>query len=188
MITPLWSLSRRSPFSTQSSLRTRWSVRSPYSHALFFTRKSSTRPTLSLSSDSTPRRFPRSRRSSRRRRLSSRRRLRCSRASRRRLASGLSEVRIISTLLWVFFGTKTNVCSPCNTPGSIPELDPATDAIYNTCTVYDPEGALVAVHRKIHLFDIDIPGKITFKESETLTPGKTLSSFDTRGYLSRPTD
>jgi omega-amidase len=24
-------------------------------------------------------------------------------------------------------------------------------------------GALVALHRKVHLFDIDIPGKITFK-------------------------
>jgi len=24
-------------------------------------------------------------------------------------------------------------------------------------------GALVASHRKVHLFDIDIPGKITFK-------------------------
>ena len=24
-------------------------------------------------------------------------------------------------------------------------------------------GELVAIHRKVHLFDIDIPGKITFK-------------------------
>lgn len=27
------------------------------------------------------------------------------------------------------------------------------------------EGELIALHRKIHLFDIDIPGKITFKLS-----------------------
>ena len=26
-------------------------------------------------------------------------------------------------------------------------------------------GELVAIHRKVHLFDIDIPGKITFKVS-----------------------
>jgi omega-amidase len=29
-----------------------------------------------------------------------------------------------------------------------------------------------------HLFDIDIPGKITFKESETLSPGNGLTTFD----------
>ncbi|KAG6865873.1 hypothetical protein C0991_010954 [Blastosporella zonata] len=40
-------------------------------------------------------------------------------------------------------------------------------------------GDLVATHRKVHLFDIDIPGKITFKESETLTGGTTTNFFDT---------
>lgn len=33
---------------------------------------------------------------------------------------------------------------------------------------------------KIHLFDIDVPGKIRFQESETLSPGSSLSLFDTR--------
>ena len=32
---------------------------------------------------------------------------------------------------------------------------------------------------QVHLFDIDIPGKITFKESETLTPGQTGTVVDT---------
>ncbi|KAF5324665.1 hypothetical protein D9611_004410 [Ephemerocybe angulata] len=64
--------------------------------------------------------------------------------------------------------------------GSIPERDPKDDTkLYNTCTVYNPQGDLVAMHRKIHLFDIDIPGKIQFKESETLTGGSTLNYFDT---------
>ncbi|KAG8764295.1 hypothetical protein FRC11_005099 [Ceratobasidium sp. 423] len=40
-------------------------------------------------------------------------------------------------------------------------------------------GELVAIHRKVHLFDIDIPGGITFKESETLTGGTKLTSFET---------
>lgn len=30
----------------------------------------------------------------------------------------------------------------------------------------------------MHLFDIDIPGKITFKESKVLTPGNEFSTFD----------
>jgi len=63
--------------------------------------------------------------------------------------------------------------------GSIPERDPSDSKLYNTTTVYSPTGELVAVHRKVHLFDIDIPGKITFKESETLTGGATLNYFDT---------
>ncbi|PPQ67900.1 hypothetical protein CVT26_007100 [Gymnopilus dilepis] len=64
--------------------------------------------------------------------------------------------------------------------GSIPERDAEDDTkIYNTCTVYNPEGDLIAMHRKVHLFDIDIPGKIKFKESETLTGGKTTNFFDT---------
>lgn len=32
---------------------------------------------------------------------------------------------------------------------------------------------------QVHLFDIDIPGKITFKESLTLTPGEGLTVVDT---------
>ncbi|KAJ7109110.1 carbon-nitrogen hydrolase [Mycena epipterygia] len=63
--------------------------------------------------------------------------------------------------------------------GSIPERDPDGKNLYNTCTVYNPDGDLVATHRKVHLFDIDIPGKITFKESETLTGGATTNFFDT---------
>ncbi|KAA8546224.1 hypothetical protein F0562_003037 [Nyssa sinensis] len=36
-----------------------------------------------------------------------------------------------------------------------------------------------AKHRKIHLFDIDIPGKISFKESKTLSAGETPTIVDT---------
>ena len=32
---------------------------------------------------------------------------------------------------------------------------------------------------QVHLFDIDIPGKITFKESETLTQGENFTVVDT---------
>ena len=39
--------------------------------------------------------------------------------------------------------------------GSVPERD--GDRIYNTSYVYDREGSLITKHRKIHLFDIDVP-------------------------------
>ncbi|KAJ6662663.1 hypothetical protein lerEdw1_011303 [Lerista edwardsae] len=61
--------------------------------------------------------------------------------------------------------------------GSIPEED--AGKLYNTCTVFGPDGAMLAKHRKIHLFDIDIPGKIRFQESETLSSGHKFSVFDT---------
>ncbi|TFY50322.1 hypothetical protein EVJ58_g11098 [Rhodofomes roseus] len=63
--------------------------------------------------------------------------------------------------------------------GSIPERDETDQKVYNTSTVYSPAGELVAMHRKVHLFDIDIPGKITFKESETLSGGTSINYFDT---------
>lgn len=55
--------------------------------------------------------------------------------------------------------------------GSIPELEPKTNNVYNTCMVFNEQGQLIATHRKAHLFDIDIPNGITFKESDTLTAG-----------------
>jgi omega-amidase len=65
--------------------------------------------------------------------------------------------------------------------GSVPErvLEHNEEKIYNTCLVLNPEGTIVAKHRKVHLFDIDVPGGITFFESETLSPGSTVSHFST---------
>jgi len=61
--------------------------------------------------------------------------------------------------------------------GSIPEKE--NSRLYNTCTVYDSEGKMLAKYRKSHLFDIDIPGKIRFMESESLSPGNILSRLPT---------
>jgi len=53
--------------------------------------------------------------------------------------------------------------------------------LYNTALVYDSRGTLLAKHRKAHLFDIDIPGKITFRESDTLTAGDCVTVVDIGG-------
>ena len=66
--------------------------------------------------------------------------------------------------------------------GSIPEREPGTDKLYNTSLTFGPTGTLLATHRKVHLFDIDIPGKITFRESEVLSPGNTLTLLDLPEY------
>jgi predicted amidohydrolase len=42
---------------------------------------------------------------------------------------------------------------------------------YNTCTVFDPAGQLIARYRKVHLFDVDIPGQVCVRESDARAPG-----------------
>ena len=66
--------------------------------------------------------------------------------------------------------------------GSLPEYVPETKKYYNTSLVFSPSGALIGTHRKTHLFDIDIPGKITFQESEVLSAGDKLTIIDLPEY------
>ena len=61
--------------------------------------------------------------------------------------------------------------------GSIPEL--ADGNIYNTSYVYGRQGQLLAKHRKAHLFDIDVEGGQRFMESDTLSPGNAVTTFET---------
>ncbi len=62
--------------------------------------------------------------------------------------------------------------------GSVPEIDD-TGRVYNTAYVFDRDGRLAAKHRKMHLFDIDVRGGQSFRESETLTAGDHVTVFDT---------
>lgn len=66
--------------------------------------------------------------------------------------------------------------------GSIPEYWEETKKYYNTSMTFDPSGKLLATHRKVHLFDIDIPGKISFHESEVLSPGNKVTLIDLPEY------
>ncbi|XP_039758233.1 omega-amidase NIT2 isoform X2 [Pararge aegeria] len=67
----------------------------------------------------------------------------------------------------------------CVVGGTVPER--CGGALYNTCTVWDGSGKLLAQHRKMHLFDIDIPDKITFRESEVLSAGDQITTFEYQG-------
>lgn len=61
--------------------------------------------------------------------------------------------------------------------GSIPERE--DDKIFNTSYLFDKKGNIIAKHRKMHLFDIDVKDKITFKESDVLTAGDEFTIADT---------
>ena len=55
--------------------------------------------------------------------------------------------------------------------GSIAERAVESDQVYNTSLLFSPAGEQLACYRKIHLFDIDLPGSVTFQESQLMAPG-----------------
>jgi deaminated glutathione amidase len=63
--------------------------------------------------------------------------------------------------------------------GSITEHAPGENKNYNTSVLIGPDGAQLAVYRKIHLFDVDLPGRVTIKESDTKLPGANIVSVAT---------
>ena len=46
--------------------------------------------------------------------------------------------------------------------GSIPEKE--EDKLFNTSYLFDKEGRIIAKHRKMHLFDIDVKGGVNLKK------------------------
>jgi len=55
----------------------------------------------------------------------------------------------------------------------------ATKLIRNTSLLLDPAGAIVARYRKVHLFDVDVPGGMQFRESESVEAGSEVVVADT---------
>jgi deaminated glutathione amidase len=55
--------------------------------------------------------------------------------------------------------------------GSITERREGREKLSNTCCVFDAEGSLTSVYRKIHLFDVEVGGHV-YRESEAEEPGE----------------
>jgi len=56
--------------------------------------------------------------------------------------------------------------------GSLPLVSPDSRRTYGASLVFDPAGALNAVYRKIHLFDVDLAdSKESYRESRSMYPG-----------------
>ena len=62
--------------------------------------------------------------------------------------------------------------------GSVPESD--NKKIYNTSYIFDNKGELIGKHRKMHLYDVDVEGGISFMESATLSPGNEVTLVETQ--------
>ena len=63
--------------------------------------------------------------------------------------------------------------------GSITERVPGQIRNYNASVLIGPDGSRLAMYRKIHLFDIDLPGRVTIKESDTKLSGEEIVCADT---------
>lgn len=63
--------------------------------------------------------------------------------------------------------------------GSLPEKIPGDSRVYNTSLLFGPSGDRLAVYRKIHLFDIDVPGMEHLKESKAVAPGTEVVIAET---------
>jgi nitrilase len=56
-------------------------------------------------------------------------------------------------------------------------LEKEEERLYNTGLVVNPDGGVIAKYRKLHLFDVEIPGGRKYLESKTITPGQEISTF-----------
>jgi predicted amidohydrolase len=63
--------------------------------------------------------------------------------------------------------------------GSLPERVPGDARVRNTSLLLGPDGRTLAVYRKIHLFDIDLPGMEHLKESRSVLPGDEVVLAET---------
>jgi predicted amidohydrolase len=65
--------------------------------------------------------------------------------------------------------------------GSFHENGPDPGRTFNTSLLFDRAGTLAATYRKIHLFDIDIPGRVAYQESARVAPGAEVVIADVDG-------
>jgi predicted amidohydrolase len=65
--------------------------------------------------------------------------------------------------------------------GSFREEGPDACHAYNTSLVFDRGGRLAGTYRKVHLYDVEIPGRVSYHESSTVAAGSDLVSVDVDG-------
>jgi deaminated glutathione amidase len=65
--------------------------------------------------------------------------------------------------------------------GSLAETSPDPARPYNTSSLLDPTGAIVAIYRKVHLFDVAVEAGPTDTESARVSPGDRLVLADVEG-------
>ncbi|MDP9002909.1 MAG: carbon-nitrogen hydrolase family protein [Myxococcota bacterium] len=65
--------------------------------------------------------------------------------------------------------------------GGMAEKSPDPARPYNTSVLVDPNGAIVAIYRKVHLFDVSLPDGTSASESASSTAGSDAVTADVLG-------
>ena len=50
---------------------------------------------------------------------------------------------------------------------------------HNTSLLFGPDGKTIATYRKMHLFDVEVPGGLSIRESDTIAPGDAVVVAET---------
>jgi len=70
-----------------------------------------------------------------------------------------------------FFATAARELGIWVHAGSFHEVGPDEQHTFNTSLIFDPRGSLIAIYRKIHLYDVEIAGRVSYQESRSVAPG-----------------
>lgn len=66
--------------------------------------------------------------------------------------------------------------------GSMLEKSPHSTKCFNTSVIITPRGEVGATYRKIHLFDVDVPGEVVQQESDAIGAGEQLVVASLAGF------
>lgn len=86
-------------------------------------------------------------------------------------AAGVPKAEPVDGEFAAFFATAARTLGMWVLAGSFHEAGPDAERTYNTSLVFDRGGELAATYRKIHLYDVEIPGRVSYQESKTVAPG-----------------
>ncbi len=65
--------------------------------------------------------------------------------------------------------------------GSMRIAEPGANQCSNTSVLFDRDGQIVTTYRKLHLYDVNLPGRVVYKESDTVLAGSDIVTTDIEG-------
>ncbi len=86
-------------------------------------------------------------------------------------ASGAPKPEEVDGEFAAFFADAAREAGMWVLAGSFHEAGPEPGRTFNTSLLFDRAGRLAATYRKIHLYDVEIPGRVSYQESRTVAPG-----------------
>lgn len=96
-------------------------------------------------------------------------------------AAGLPEPEPVDGEVGSFFAGVARRLGIWLVAGSFHEAGPDPEHTWNTSLVFDRSGSLAASYRKIHLYDVEIPGRVSYRESASVAPGVQPVVVDVEG-------